>query len=87
MMEAQTWEVGFGSITGLEHQEFPVAMHDGLVPKRLQSHDCGMVGFIKALVDLAGENNIRATIAAPLTRTHRIRSLEICFGIAIAEKA
>lgn len=70
---------------GSHYQEFAVAMHGGLLPKRFPSHDCGMVGFIKSLVDLA--DDIKPRVRAPHTRTHMIRSLEVSPGIAIAEKA
>ena len=47
------------------YQQFPIVVHDGLLPKRLQSHDCGIVGFIKSLVNLASEGDIRRALLAP----------------------
>jgi hypothetical protein len=72
---------------GSRYQEFPVTMHDGHLPKRISSHDCGMVGFVKSLVDLTGEDDIRPAQAAPRLHAHRVRTLEVSPGICIAQKA
>jgi hypothetical protein len=71
---------------GGRYQEYPLNFFDGHPPKRLPSHDYGMVGFIKSLVDYTGEGDMRVTQAAPRLHQNRIHILEVSPGICIAEK-
>jgi hypothetical protein len=45
-----------------------------------------MVGFVKSLVDLTSEADIRCSQSDAPTRINRIKSLEFSPGICIAEK-
>ena len=56
-------------------------------PKRILSHDYGMVGFLKHLVDeTAGPDN-RPTMKSPPIRQRQIEFLHIYLGQAILKKA
>jgi cephalosporin hydroxylase len=72
---------------GGRFQEYPLNFHDGNVPKRLPSHDFGMVGFVKSLVDLTSEPDIRDKMSDPPKHKSRIETLEFSAGICIAKKA
>lgn len=70
---------------GGRFQGYPLAFRDG--NKRLPSHDFGMVGFIKSLVDMTAGPDIRAKRTDPIGPGPAIEKLEIGPGICIALKA
>lgn len=83
----EDWDTGYWDdwLDGSRYQHFPLAPSaEGLAPKRLPSHDYGMVGFVKSLLDITSD--IRPKMLAPYVRNRWIRSLDIYQGIVIAEK-
>lgn len=89
----EDWGTGYwerrGGLTGDGHryEEFPVDPPDINRPTRIRSHDYGMVGFVKSLVDMTSEPDIRQDESAPPIRESRLSSLEFTAGICIAQKA
>jgi hypothetical protein len=59
---------------------------DGTVPKRMISHDFGMVGFVKCLVDILGMSAIRPQFGAKQTRVSPFEFLHLYHGIAVIKK-
>lgn len=59
----------------------------GIKHTRLPTHDHGMVGFVKSLVDLTHEDAIRTSPAAPQKYSPRLRVLEFGRGVCMALKA
>jgi hypothetical protein len=72
---------------GGRFQEYPFNLHEGNIPRRMLSHDFGMVGFVKSLVDMTSEPDIRLKQSDPPVRKSRIEKLEISEAICIALKA
>lgn len=60
---------------------------DGTMQKRVPSHDFGMVGFIKYLVDEVASRGIRPSITAPLTRPNLLGSMHVHKSIVVLVKA
>lgn len=56
-------------------------------PNRIRSHDFGMVGFVKSLVDLTHETAIRTNSSEPPRASSRLESLEFRESVCIARKA
>lgn len=85
----EDWGTGYWDTfpDGGRFQDYPLSFHDGNLPKRLPSHDYGMVGFVKSLVDLTSESDIRLSEAHPVKHANRIRTLEFSPGMCIAEKS
>jgi hypothetical protein len=54
---------------GSHFQKFRSEAVDGQIAKRIPSHDFGMVGFIKSLVDEVAGGNIKPTLSASPTRS------------------
>jgi len=54
--------------------------------RRLPSHDFGMVGFVKTLIDLVGHGDISHS-APEIDLALRLKSLDISAGVCIVEKA
>jgi len=54
---------------GSHFQKFLPEAVDGQVAKRIPSHDFGMVGFVKSLVDEVAGDNVKPTIRASATRS------------------
>jgi hypothetical protein len=59
----------------------------GGLPKRIKSHDYGMVGLIKLLIDYIAGSDIRPTHGSPKTRNSLIDTMEIHFGTVLLKKA
>jgi hypothetical protein len=85
----EDWGTGYWDsfLDGSRFQEFPIAVHANNLPKRLPSHDFGMVGFVKSLVDLTHETAIKTTQQAESKYQSRIDTLEFGEGICMALKA
>jgi hypothetical protein len=60
---------------------------DGTMQKRVYSHDYGMVGFVKYLVDEVMSSGIRPSINAPLTRANRLDLMHVHKGMVVLRKA
>lgn len=59
----------------------------GVSGSRTRSHDFGMVGFVKSLVDLTHESAIRTRQDKPPRFTSRVRVLEFGEGVCMMVKA
>lgn len=57
------------------------------LPRRITSHDFGMVGLIKLLVDYVAGPDVRPAQGAPKTRPSLIDMMEIHFGTVVLRKA
>ncbi len=84
----EDWGTGYFDdfVDGGRFQDYPISFHDGNIPRRLPSHDCGMVGFVKSLVDMTGEPDIRLKSSDPPIHQSRIEKLEFSAAICIALK-
>jgi hypothetical protein len=71
---------------GGHYQKIRVESFDGLVPKRLPSHDFGMVGFVKSLIDDVAGDHIRPTLVSNLTRTDTMEFMHMYKMFAIIKK-
>ncbi len=85
----EDWGTGYwdNSVDGSRFQNFPLSIDQGNIPKRIPSHDFGMVGFVKSLIDLTHESAIRASHDAPVSLKSRISSLEFREGVVMALKS
>jgi SAM-dependent methyltransferase len=54
---------------------------------RISSHDYGMVGMIKLLIDYVAGSDVRPTQGSPKTRSALIDTMEIHFGTVLLRKA
>lgn len=71
---------------GGHYQKINVESVDGLVPKRLPSHDFGMVGFIKSLIDDVAGDHVRPTLGSNLTRADTMEFVHIYKMFAVIKK-
>ena len=71
---------------GGRYQEYPMGGFDGKVPLRMPSHDFGMVGFVKSLVDMVHEEAIKVNLADAPKRVSRLQWLRYYEGVCIACK-
>jgi hypothetical protein len=85
----EDWGTGYFDdfVDGGRFQDYPLNFHDGNVPRRLPSHDFGMVGFVKSLVDMTSEPDIRNKMSDSPKHKARIETLEFSEAICIAMKA
>jgi hypothetical protein len=85
----EDWGTGYWDTwsDGGRFQEYPLNFFDGNPPKRLPSHDFGMVGFVKSLVDMTHEWAIKANPQDVSKHMTRLKSLEFTEGICFAMKA
>src|SRR5271166_596798 len=85
----EDWGTGYFDdfIDGGRFQDYPLSFHDGNIPRRLPSHDCGMVGFVKSLVDMTAGPDIRAKMSDQPVHQAQIETLEFSPAICIALKA
>jgi FtsJ-like methyltransferase len=82
----EDWGTGYWDTwpDGSRYQEYPLKFYAGVFPKRIPSHDFGMVGFVKSLVDLTSVKPIEQD---PSKHNSRLKSLEFTRGICFAMKA
>ncbi len=71
---------------GGHYQKIRVEPFDGLVPKRIPSHDFGMVGFVKSLVDEVGGDHIKPTFRSNTLRVDTVEFLHIHKTCVIIKK-
>ena len=85
----EDWATGYWDtfIDGGRYQEFPVVPSLGYIPTRFPSHDFGLVGFVKTLVDWTSEPEIRVREQDPPVRQSRLKLLEFRQGICSCIKA
>jgi hypothetical protein len=84
----EDWGTGYWNDwpDGGSYQRNRVDPYDGEFPRRIISHDFGMVGFLKSLVDEVGAGDIRPSRAAPPNLNRHVRGLHIYLGTSIVEK-
>jgi hypothetical protein len=59
---------------------------DGGLPKRIPSHDFGMVGFVKSLIDDAAGDHLRPSVHGPKTRTDTLAFMHVYKTCVILKK-
>lgn len=72
---------------GSRYESFLNVCRDASVPKRIPSHDFGMVGFVKSLVDLTHERAVKDRHNAESKYNSRLKSLEFGEGVCMMLKA
>jgi hypothetical protein len=85
----EDWGTGYWDtwVDGGRFQEYPMNFHDNNIPKRFPSHDFGMVGFVKSLVDMTHESAIKSNQNDKSEHSSRIKRLEFGEGFCFALKA
>jgi hypothetical protein len=78
----EDWGTGYwnGFIDGQEYFD-PI-----LMGKRIHSHDFGMVGFVKSLIDEVGALDIKSTESSNSNKNQRVKSITYYFGLVVLEK-
>ena len=61
--------------------------HNDPLPKRIPTHDYGMVGFVKHLVDEVMSSGIRPSMGAALTRPDRLEVMHVHKAVIVVQKA
>ena len=84
----EDWATGYWDdwVDGRSYQEFQ-AGGDEDPPKRLPSHDYGMVGLVKRLVDEVAWQGIRPSSVAPFTRPRRLEYMHVHPEFVVLRKA
>jgi hypothetical protein len=84
----EDWGTGYWDSwpDGNRFQTFPVVAHQNNLPNRIPSHDFGMVGFVKSLVDLTHEAAIKNNQSDTAKFLLRIKVLEFGEGVCMALK-
>ncbi len=72
---------------GSRFQRFPPEPTGDEIGKRLPSHDFGMVGFVKSLVDEVMSDRIRPSATAPMTRPARLDLMSVHQFAVVLRKA
>ena len=85
----EDWGTGYWDtwVDGGRFQEYPLNFHDNNIPRRIPSHDFGMVGFVKSLVDMTHESAIKNNQNDNSEHSSRIKRLEFGEGFCFALKA
>jgi SAM-dependent methyltransferase len=75
----EDWATGYWDdwLDGSRYQEYPALPRDGLPPKRLPSHDFGMVGLVKRFVDEAVWQGIKPMMTTPSTQPRKLEWLHV----------
>jgi hypothetical protein len=71
---------------GSRYQSYGFANFDGRIPKRLPSHDYGMVGLVKLMVDIVGMGDIRPSHAEETKRVSPFDYIHFYHGMAVIKK-
>lgn len=61
--------------------------HQGEFPKRIPTHDFGMVGFVKHVIDLVGMSDNRPTFKAEQKVQSQIKAMHVYPGTVVLQKA
>ena len=85
----EDWGTGYWDSwpDGSRFETFPIASHNNNLPKRIPSHDVGMVGFVKSLVDFTHEGAIKNNHSDESKYSSRIEVLEFGEGVCMALKS
>jgi SAM-dependent methyltransferase len=71
---------------GGHYQKISSEPVDGLIPKRMPSHDFGMVGFVKSLFDEVAGDHLRPNLSAPPSRADTIEFMHVYKTSVIIKK-
>lgn len=84
----EDWGTGYWDSwpDGSRFQVFPQVVHNNNIPKRFPSHDFGMVGFVKSLVDLTHEEAIKNKQRDDKQYSSRLKVLEFGEGVCMLLK-
>ncbi|HEY8381983.1 MAG TPA: class I SAM-dependent methyltransferase [Microvirga sp.] len=84
----EDWGTGYWDTwpDGGSYQRFPVESYQGEIPKRLPSHDHGMVGFVKQLVDVAAGDMVKGEGAMPSLGPAPFEFMHIYHGTVVIKK-
>ncbi len=84
----EDWGTGYFDdwLDGGHYQKFAVEPMHGMIPKRLASHDFGMVGFVKSLVDDVAGDHLKPTLRSPALRPDAMEYLHFYKQFAIIKK-
>lgn len=84
----EDWGTGYFDdwADGGHFQRFHSEAVDGQMPKRIPSHDFGMVGFVKSLVDQVAGDNVKPLLAAAPTRPDTMSFMHFYKEMVIIEK-
>ncbi|MGE0096842.1 MAG: hypothetical protein AB7S86_00715 [Hydrogenophaga sp.] len=84
----EDWGTGYWDSwpDGSRFQNFPQLPHNNSLPKRIPSHDFGMVGFVKSLVDLTHESAIKNNQGDESRFSSRVKVLEFGEGVCMLLK-
>jgi hypothetical protein len=84
----EDWGTGYWA-TWFDGSQFETHLPDleAQGANRLKSHDYGMVGFVKSLVDLTHETAIKTNQSDPSLYKSRLSSLEVRESVCFARKA
>jgi hypothetical protein len=85
----EDWGTGYWDSwpDGSRFQRLLAEPHDGSIPKRFPSHDFGMVGFVKSLVDMTHESAIKNRQQDESKFSSRVKVLEFGEGVCMLLKA
>ena len=85
----EDWATGYWTDwpDGGEFQQFIPSQEGGALEKRIPTHDFGMVGFVRYLVDEVASRGIRPSINSPFTRPDRLEWMHIHKSIVVLRKA
>jgi hypothetical protein len=72
---------------GGHFQKFYSEAVDGQIPKRIPSHDFGMVGFVKSLVDEVAGDNVKPTLRAAPARPNVMSFMHLYKETAVIRKS
>jgi SAM-dependent methyltransferase len=75
----EDWATGYWDDwpDGSRFQQFPPDLGDAQLPKRLPSHDFGMVGLVKRFVDEVAWHGIRPSLTAPCTQPRKLDFMHV----------
>jgi len=85
----EDWGTGYWSTwpDGGSYQRFPVESYQGEIPKRLVSHDHGMVGFVKLLVDVAAGGDVKGEGPFPGLGPAPFQFMNVFPGTVVIQKS
>jgi SAM-dependent methyltransferase len=85
----EDWTTGYWDDwpDGSRFQQFAPEITDDQIPKRLPSHDFGMVGFVKFFVDEVCSDRITPARNAPRTRPRKLEWMHVHPTLVVLRKA
>jgi len=85
----EDWATGYWTDwpDGGEFQPFSPSADGDIPEKRIPTHDFGMVGFVKYLVDEVASSGIRSSMNAARTRPDRLEWMHVHKSVVVVRKA